>query len=182
MPKREKARPDEKFYKMNEREATKQYLQTLAQIKREEGVVAATGYELKSSLYSLGKRLANFFDAALTPPDKYVSDAENARMLKSTVAPPGGRFLSQDYPAWEKRVKDRPAERKAFILRARKTSHLETTAATMAIIGIIGAIFFFSTSMTGNVIGNLTNSGEKIIGSIFVLVALVGAFFWMRSK
>jgi len=39
-----------------------------------------------------------------------------------------------------------------------------------------------SLDMTGNVIGNLSASGEKVIGSIFVLVALVGAFFWMRGK
>ena len=51
-----------------------------------------------------------------------------------------------------------------------------------AILGFLGAIFFFSTNITGNVIGNMTNSTSNAIGAIFLVIGLVGAFFWMKKR
>jgi hypothetical protein len=54
--------------------------------------------------------------------------------------------------------------------------------ATVAIISLIGGLFFLSTNITGNVIGNMTNSTSNIIGAVLLIIGLVGGFFWMRSK
>lgn len=53
---------------------------------------------------------------------------------------------------------------------------------TMSIIGILGGIFFLSNNITGNVIGNMTNSTSNIIGVTFLLVGLVAGFFWLKSR
>jgi len=65
--------------------------------------------------------------------------------------------------------------------RGRK-SHLEATTAAAAIIGFLGAIFFLSFNITGNAIGNLTNSTSNIISVIFLLVGIVGAILYFKNK
>ena len=57
MSKRDRLNPDSKFYNMGESKATKEYLKTLNQIRKEKGALAATGYEVKSTLYSLANRI-----------------------------------------------------------------------------------------------------------------------------
>ena len=53
---------------------------------------------------------------------------------------------------------------------------------TLAIIGVGLSIFFFSPSITGNVIGNLTNSTSNVFGMIFLIVGLIAGFFLVRDK
>ncbi len=57
-----------------------------------------------------------------------------------------------------------------------------TLGGTLAIMGLISSIFFFSSNVTGNVIGNLTNSTSNIIGAALFLIGIVGAFFYFRRK
>lgn len=54
-------------------------------------------------------------------------------------------------------------------------------AATAAIIGLLGGIFFFSSNLTGNAIG-LNQSTGNIFGAILLVIGLVGSFFWFRNK
>jgi len=44
-----------------------------------------------------------------------------------------------------------------------------------------GGIFFFSTKITGNVIG-LSNATSSLIGGILILIGLIALGFWVRSK
>ena len=52
----------------------------------------------------------------------------------------------------------------------------------LAIGSFIAGIFFLSTSITGNVIGNMANSTSNIIGAVLLVVGLVAGFFWLKSK
>jgi len=61
-------------------------------------------------------------------------------------------------------------------------SKLETTAATSSIISLLGGIFFLSSNLTGNVIGNMTNSTSNWIGGILFAVGLIGAFVYFKKK
>lgn len=53
--------------------------------------------------------------------------------------------------------------------------------AVIATLGFLGAIFFLSSNITGNAIGNLTNSTSNILGAVLLVVGLIGGFFWLRS-
>ncbi len=64
------------------------------------------------------------------------------------------------------------------IRKRRKPSKLE---GELAIIGIAGAIFFLSSNITGNVIGNLTNSTSNIIGAGLLVVGLIAGYFWLKK-
>ena len=64
-------------------------------------------------------------------------------------------LTNPNFKGLRKRIED--------LKRKRKAGGLEKTAVTTAIIGFIGSIFFLSNNITGNVIGNLTNSTSDII-------------------
>jgi hypothetical protein len=65
--------------------------------------------------------------------------------------------------------------------KGKQNKNLESAAVT-SIIGIIGGIFFLSPNLTGNVIGNMTNSTSNIIGAVLLVIGLIGSFFWFRSR
>jgi hypothetical protein len=75
------------------------------------------------------------------------------------------------------------ARRNADRLRKVKSGEwhgLEGTAKAAAIIGIIGGLLFFSSNLTGNVIGSQDNT--NLIGLAFILIGIIGAFFWMKMR
>lgn len=74
--------------------------------------------------------------------------------------------------------KDSASNRRGLLLRV----FGKKSRAVASIIGLVGAILFFSPNFTGNAIGNMTNSTSNILGTVFILVALVGGFFWFRSR
>ncbi len=53
--------------------------------------------------------------------------------------------------------------------------------ASLAIIGLIGGLFFLSSNLTGNIIG-LNQSSSSWIGAVLLVVGLVGSFFWFRNR
>jgi|WetSurMetagenome_2_1015567.scaffolds.fasta_scaffold84049_2 hypothetical protein len=53
-------------------------------------------------------------------------------------------------------------------------------AAIAAIIGIVGGLLFFSSNLTGNVVGYLNTT--NFIGIILLLVGIVGAFIYLRNR
>ncbi|MBA3063998.1 MAG: hypothetical protein KKG94_01965 [Nanoarchaeota archaeon] len=60
---------------------------------------------------------------------------------------------------------------------------LETkVAAAIALAGVVSGLIFLSPNLTGNVIGNLSNSSSNIIGGVLFLIGLVGAFFSIRGR
>lgn len=50
----------------------------------------------------------------------------------------------------------------------------------IAVIGLIVGIFFLSSNITGNVIGNQTISNW--VGIVLLVVGLIAGFFWLKSK
>ncbi len=54
--------------------------------------------------------------------------------------------------------------------------------AVIATLGLLGAIFFLSPNITGNAIGNMTNSSSSTIGIIFLFVGLIAGFFTLKNK
>jgi hypothetical protein len=50
------------------------------------------------------------------------------------------------------------------------------------IVGFLGAIFFLSSNITGFAVSNMTSNSSNIAGVVFLLVGLVGAFFYVRRK
>ena len=65
------------------------------------------------------------------------------------------------------------------IHRKRKLGKLEVG---LAIIWLIGAIFFLSSSITGNAIGNMTNSTTNIIGGILFVIGLVAGLVYFKAR
>jgi hypothetical protein len=57
----------------------------------------------------------------------------------------------------------------------------QTLSATIALVGLISSAFFFSTKITGNVVGVSTQT-SSLIGIALFLVGIMGAFFWLKSK
>ncbi|MEI7718949.1 MAG: hypothetical protein WCI72_03710 [archaeon] len=58
---------------------------------------------------------------------------------------------------------------------------LEKTVATAAILSFGASIFFFSSDVTGNVIG-LSNTTSSWIGGILILIGLIALGFWINGK
>ena len=59
---------------------------------------------------------------------------------------------------------------------------LEKTTMIIALTSLVLAIIFLSPNLTGNVIGNMTDSTSNIIGAVFLVIGLVGGFFWFRRR
>ena len=72
-------------------------------------------------------------------------------------------------------------EKRSSGYRFRKKNLEQTTAVAVAIIGLIGGIFFLSSNFTGFAIANNTNV-SNIVGVIFFLVGIVGAVFYFRKN
>ena len=75
----------------------------------------------------------------------------------------------------------RIAERLKKVIEG-KWHGLEGKAVAVAIVGILGGIFFLSSNITGNVIGNMTNSTSNFLGSVLLVIGIIGGFFWLRSR
>ena len=67
-------------------------------------------------------------------------------------------------------------------IKSRKQSKDITSkfSSIIAIVGLSSGIFFLSSNITGNVIGNQTISNS--IGAVLLIIGLVAGFFWLKSK
>ncbi len=74
-------------------------------------------------------------------------------------------------------IKD-PKEREQYL----KHGKLEKKIITPSVIALLGGLFFLSFNLTGNVIGNMTNSTSNWIGGILLVIGLVGAFVYFKKK
>jgi len=52
----------------------------------------------------------------------------------------------------------------------------------ITILGLLGGLFFLSSNITGNVVGNMANSASNIVGVVLICVGLVGSFFWFKGR
>lgn len=55
-------------------------------------------------------------------------------------------------------------------------------AVTAVIIGLVGGGIFLSSNITGNAIANMGSGTSNILGAVFLLMALVGGFFWLKKR
>lgn len=70
-----------------------------------------------------------------------------------------------------------------YVEKREKDSGLEKkTSGTLAILGTLGGLFFLSSNLTGNIVGNMTNSTSNWIGGVLFIVGLVGALIYFRKK
>ncbi len=53
---------------------------------------------------------------------------------------------------------------------------------TTVVVGLIGGLFFLSSNITGDVVGNMANYTSNIIGVVLICIGLIGSFFWLRSR
>lgn len=63
-----------------------------------------------------------------------------------------------------------------------KRKGLENIAGALAIMGVLGGIFFLSPNLTGNAIADLTNKTTSFVGAGLLIVGLVGAFFYFKNR
>lgn len=80
-----------------------------------------------------------------------------------------GRFQSD-----KKRIED--------LIEGRKDGIAGKVSVTVSIIGILGGIFFISSSITGNVIATLTNSTSNIIGAGLFALGIVAGIFTLKHR
>ena len=139
---------------------TKEYVHALGDVYHEKGVLAAIGYEIKSTLYSLSTRLDNLFE----PRSSWSNDPVRER--EERVA-----FF---------RVEEREADRERYLLRGKKKDL--STRVPIFILFLIGgiAISTFSLTATGNAVGNLTGTTQGLLGLILFVVGIFGIVFSKR--
>lgn len=63
-----------------------------------------------------------------------------------------------------------------------KANNLEHTALAATTLGVLGALFFLSPTITGDAIGNLNQTSSNWIGGVLFLIGLVGAFVYFRKR
>lgn len=66
-------------------------------------------------------------------------------------------------------------------LKTKKTG-IEKYLSFSAIICFIGAVFFLSFNLTGNVVGELTYEGSNLVSLSLFFLGLVFAFFYFKNK
>lgn len=66
--------------------------------------------------------------------------------------------------------------------KGKRKNSLEKYIPITSIVGVICGLFFLSSNVTGNVIGNMTNSTSNWIGGILFIIGLIGSFFWFKSR
>ncbi len=165
-------------------DSTRAYFDSLKDVYRTQGLLAATGYEIKSSLYSLGKRIGNLFDSVPRPDTGYYTASAGAAVASSR----GREYTNDEKHAIidaQNRIATRKANRVAYILRHKpeeKMNSLERTTATAGVLTLLGSIFFLQSSFTGNVISNLTQSNSNWIGAGLFLIAIVCGIFALKKK
>lgn len=54
--------------------------------------------------------------------------------------------------------------------------------AFIGISGILASIFFLSSNITGNVIGNMTHLTSNLIGGILFVIGVAGTFFYFKKR
>jgi|TARA_Y100000310_G_scaffold21744_1_gene20985 hypothetical protein len=72
---------------------------------------------------------------------------------------------------------------KSFFVKNPSKGGLEQKATMTAItVSFIASLFFLSTNITGNVIGNLNQIGSNWIGGVLFVLGIVGSFIYFKRK
>ncbi|MBM3228631.1 hypothetical protein FJZ20_01995 [Candidatus Pacearchaeota archaeon] len=68
----------------------------------------------------------------------------------------------------------------AKISELRTRRRAGNSSVTVAILGVLGGIFFLSTNITGNAIANIGQGFGNILGTALLFIGLVAGFFWLK--
>lgn len=55
-------------------------------------------------------------------------------------------------------------------------------SSVIAIVGVLGGIFFLSSNVTGNAIADLTTKTTSFLGAGLIIIGLVAGLFWVKKK
>ncbi len=58
----------------------------------------------------------------------------------------------------------------------------QTVIAVIAVTGIAASLFFLSSNITGNVIGNMTQNSSNLVGACLLVMGLVAGYLWIRKR
>lgn len=156
---------------------TKRYVKTLGDVYKTEGLLPAIVYELKSTGYSLGKKFANSFDIE---PDEFKHEPIKSRTFPYTFK--GKAYSNVSWSHWNKRTKKRIKQREDYLLRKEKKDLGSKVSSVVALLGVIGGLFFLSPNLTGNVVANASQTTSSWIGGVLLLIGLVGVYVFVRNK
>lgn len=59
---------------------------------------------------------------------------------------------------------------------------IKRISAIIAIVGLIGGLFFLSTNLTGYAVSGLTQVATNIIGGSLFIVGILGSYFWAKNR
>ena len=158
---------------VGEIEATKKYFNILKQVSQEKGLLPAIGYDVKSTVYSVGKRISNLFAPSVPFYDANLAEGlsqEQYRSLKKRID-----------KSQKKNADRRKKERIDYILRGEKGLQKKVVC-VLTIVGLCTGLFFLSPNLTGNAIGDLTNSTSNWIGGVLFVFGLIGVFTFFKKK
>ena len=82
-------------------------------------------------------------------------------------------FTGRNYDEAERKIRDLDHRTSRSDLSSRVSS-------IIAIVGIISGVFFLSPNVTGNVVGNMTNSTSNVLGTFLLFVGLIAGFFSLK--
>lgn len=74
------------------------------------------------------------------------------------------------------------ARKEGYNLRGKKRSPLENFVIAIAVVSLIGSIFFLSGNITGNAVGGLNQASLNWIGILLLVMGLVEVFFILKKN
>lgn len=158
-------------------ELTKEYFGVIGDVYREKGPLAAIGYDISSTIHSIGKRLANLFDVQPDESREQTPSEINQHGYKGRLA-----YSNEEWHRWKDRKARRGQRTRDYLLRYKKQRDLSrlVTLIFFMIGGI--ALSLGSLTTTGNAISNLTGTTPGLLGIILFVAGLIGMFFHFRRK
>ena len=157
--------------KLNRKSLTKEYFETLGEVYKEQGLLAAAGYEIASTWKHIINGLTNIFEP----------DTDNPEYVNSRRWPENSIGREKQKQAY-RNIANRDEETREYLLRGKKKGLQGKAVATASIIGILGGIFFLSGNFTGNVIGSANQTSANFSGVILFVIGLVGAFAYFKRR
>ena len=158
---------------MTRKSLTREYHETLGDVYHKKGILAAVGYEIKSTIYSIRTKIADVLDVLESP-------------SYPTFEPswPEGSVAEYNSKTLGSKIKARQAARIEYLLRhkSERKKGLESIAGPTALVAFLSSIFFFSSNVTGNVINGLNQSSANRVGTALFLIGMLGVMAYLKEK
>jgi hypothetical protein len=159
------------YHEMPRREVREEYLDKVKKVYSREGIFSGIKYEIDSIYHSLATAIKNFIEDTQNPP----------------VDHSGKPHGFNTYERWkrehaEMKMEHRRQQNRKHILRGPKNG-LEDTLTLVTLLSFIGATFFISSNITGNVLAtNQLEIGSLFGIGLFLITILLGLFLLRKKK